>query len=95
MLNDIRTRLKQKLCNREYVDSIIAKELADAALRSAKEQRPAQEGDDDYFKWHDGRSLDIQSLVLDVLFELMKRDRSITSLSLELANGKTYKLHWQ
>lgn len=88
-------RLKAKLLatrlpTREQFDAMVAKEMADKLL--ASKVKASEE--EDYFTWHDGRHLPVQSLLLEVLYDLIQRDPNIESLSLQMKDGKKLELSW-
>lgn len=99
-MNDLRHRLRNKLMiqkaiqaaiktpTKEEVDNLIAEQLAIAALKAKSEESD----NDNYFIWHDGRELPVQSLFLDVLYDFIKRDPNITAMTVETRCGKTLRL---
>ena len=101
MIHDLRHRLKHKLMvqraiqaaitpTKEHLDTIIAKEIAEAALKAKEEVAD----NSDLFVWHDGRELPVQSLLLDVLYDLIKRDPNIESMSIKMRDDKVLRLSW-
>lgn len=101
-MNDLRHRLRTKLMvqkaiqsaikppSKEQIDTIIAEQVAIAALNAKAEVSE----NDNYFIWHDGRELPVQSLLLDVLYDLIKRDPNIDSMSIQMKDGKRLDLSW-
>lgn len=102
-MTDLRARLRTKLMvqqaiqkaikppTKEQLDSIIAEQLAESAIKAQREARPE---DEDFFIWHDGRELPVQSLLLDVLYEFIKKDPNIESMTVTMKDGKELKLSW-
>lgn len=100
-MNDLRQRLRTKLMiqqavqkvvkvpTREQLDAMIAEQLAEAALKAKREEKPA---DENLFIWHDGRELPVQSLLLEVLYDFIKRDQNIENISIKMKDGKVLQL---
>jgi len=95
-MTSIKDRLRAKLLQqqmppKEQLDAMIAREIADKMIdKKAKEST-----EEDYFRWSDGRELPVQSLFLDVLYDLIKRDPNIDNLTLEMKDGKKLILKWE
>lgn len=97
-MNDLRHRLRNKLMiqkaiqaaiktpTKEEVDNLIAEQLAIAALKAKSEESD----NENYFIWHDGRDTSpIQSLLIDVMFDFLKRDPNMQSITINTKCGKT------
>lgn len=67
---------------------MIAEQLTEAALKAKKEEMH----NEDLFIWHDGRELPVQSLLLDVLYDFIKKDPNIMAMTIETRDGKTLRL---